>query len=142
MSAHEQKVRLAMRAIALKKTRALLVLVVAAAGLPLASSTASAAPVAIDLCASNGQVTMPDSTVVNVWGFVQTASCGPNLVNDTNFPGAPLSVNEGDAVTIMSPTPCRRTLRPQPTHPTTRSGSRFQGSPSTQVPRGRRWAAR
>jgi FtsP/CotA-like multicopper oxidase with cupredoxin domain len=100
MSTHEQKVRLAMRAPAFKKTRALLVLVVAAAALPLAGSMASAAPVAIDLCASNGQVTMPDSTVVDVWGFVQTASCGPNLVNDTNFPGAPLAVNEGDVVTI------------------------------------------
>ena len=100
MSTHEQKVRLAMRAPAFKKTGALLVLVAAAAVLPLAGSTASAAPVAIDLCASNGQVTMPDSTVVDVWGFVQTASCGPNLVNDTNFPGVPLAVNEGDVVTL------------------------------------------
>jgi FtsP/CotA-like multicopper oxidase with cupredoxin domain len=100
MSRHEQKESLAMRAFAFKKTRALLVFAMAAAGLAMTSSTASAAPVAIDLCASTGQITMPDSAVVTVWGFVQTASCGPNLVNDANFPGPPLSVNEGDVVTI------------------------------------------
>jgi len=100
MSRYERKGSLAMRALALTKTRALLVLAVASAGLAVTSSTASAAPVAIDLCASNGQITMPDTTVVNVWGFVQTASCGPDLVNDSNFPGAPLSVDAGDVVTI------------------------------------------
>jgi len=100
MSTYEQKGSLAMRALALKKTRALLVLAMASAGFAVTSSTASAAPVAIDLCASNGQITMPDTTVVPVWGFVQTASCAANLVNDTNFPGAPLVVNEGDVVTI------------------------------------------
>jgi len=100
MSRHERKERLAMRAFAVTKTRTLLVLALASAGLAVTSSTASAAPVAIDLCASNGQITMPDSTVVNVWGFVQTASCGSDLVNDANFPGPPLSVNAGDEVTI------------------------------------------
>ena len=89
-----------MRAHALTRTRALLVLVMAVAGLTLVSSPASAAAVTINLCASNGQITMPDSTVVPVWGFVQTASCGPNLVNDANFPGAPLVLNENDTVTV------------------------------------------
>jgi FtsP/CotA-like multicopper oxidase with cupredoxin domain len=100
MSTYGQKEGLAMRVLAVKKTRALLVLAMASAGLAVTGSTASAAPVAIDLCASNGQITMPDSTVVPVWGFVQTAACGPGLVNGGNFGGPPLSVNEGDVVTI------------------------------------------
>jgi FtsP/CotA-like multicopper oxidase with cupredoxin domain len=100
MSRTEQKESLAMRAPAFRKTRALLVLAMAVAGLAVTSSTASAAPVAISLCASTGQITMPDGVVVPVWGFVQTASCAAGLVNDANFPGAPLSVNEGDVVTI------------------------------------------
>ena len=47
MSTHEQKVRLVMRALAFKKTRALLVLAMAVAGLAVTSSTATAAPVAL-----------------------------------------------------------------------------------------------
>jgi FtsP/CotA-like multicopper oxidase with cupredoxin domain len=100
MSRDEQKESPAMRALALKKTRALLVVAMAAAGLAVTSSTASAATVAIDLCASNGTIVMPDGVAVPVWGFVQTAACAPDLVNGTNFTGAPLSVNEGDVVTI------------------------------------------
>jgi FtsP/CotA-like multicopper oxidase with cupredoxin domain len=100
MSTPEQKERLAMRAFAVKKTRALLVVAMAAAGLAVTGSTASAAPVTVDLCASTGQITMPDGAAVNVWGFVQTGSCAPGLVNGGNFPAAPLSVNEGDTVTI------------------------------------------
>jgi FtsP/CotA-like multicopper oxidase with cupredoxin domain len=113
----EQKESLAMRAFAFKKTRVLLVLAMASAGLALASSTASAAPVAISLCASNGQITMPDGAVAPVWGFVQTATCGPNLVNGTNFPGSPLVVTEGDTVTIsvsnaLPPDPAPATAPP------------------------------
>jgi FtsP/CotA-like multicopper oxidase with cupredoxin domain len=100
MSTRERKESLAMRALAFKKTRALLVLAMAAAALAVTSSTASAAPVAINLCASTGTITMPDSVVVPVWAFVQTASCGAGLVNNGNFPGPPLLVNEGDVVTI------------------------------------------
>jgi len=100
MSGRERNGSLAMRALAFNKTRALLVVAVAAAGLAVTGSTASAAPVTIDLCASTGQVTMPDGATVDVWGFVQTGSCAPGLVNDGNFPGTPLSVNEGDAVTV------------------------------------------
>ena len=100
MSTDERKESLAMRTAAFRKIRALLVLAVVAAGLVVGGSTASAAPIAIDLCASNGTITMPDGVVVPVWGFVQTASCGANLVTGGNFPGAPLSVDQGDMVTI------------------------------------------
>jgi FtsP/CotA-like multicopper oxidase with cupredoxin domain len=109
----EQKESLAMRAFAFKKTRVLLVLAMTSAGLALASSTASAAPVTISLCASTGQVTMPDGVSVPVWGFVQTASCGPNLVNGANFQASPLVVNEGDTVTmnVTNALPAGHTLR-------------------------------
>ena len=59
-----------------------------------------AATVTINLCASDGSITLPDSTNVTVWGFVETASCGPNLVNDSNFPGPTINANAGDTVNI------------------------------------------
>jgi len=55
------------------------------------------APVTFNLCASTGSVTMPDSTVVPIWGFsVDTGSgCPP-----AQLPGPVLDVNIGDEVTI------------------------------------------
>ena len=90
-----------MRVIANKKLRAWLTLALASAGLTVfTGAPASAAAVSIDLCASTGQITMPDSVSVDVWGFVQTGSCAPDLVNDANFTPPVLSVNEGDVVTV------------------------------------------
>ena len=89
-----------MKTLIKKMTRALLALIVAVSGLALTRSHVSAAPVTIGLCASDGTITMPDLTVVPVWGFVLTGSCASGLVNDTNFPGPVLDVNEGDVVTI------------------------------------------
>ncbi|MCB0170407.1 MAG: multicopper oxidase domain-containing protein, partial [Anaerolineae bacterium] len=53
-----------------------------------------------DLCASDGEITLPDSTTVTVWGFVDTdgGSCTTGLVN--SLPGPELHVNDGDTVTI------------------------------------------
>lgn len=82
-----------------KITRSLLAVVIAIGGLALASSRVSADQT-IDLCASDGTITMPDSTIVDVWGFVLTGTCTPGLVDDTNFTGAVLDVNEGEVVTI------------------------------------------
>ena len=76
-----------MRASAFKKTRALLATVIALAGLTVGGTTASAAPVAINLCASTGSITMPDSVVVPVWGFVQTASCCLGPRQQRELPG-------------------------------------------------------
>ena len=89
-----------MHTFTMKKTSLLLVILIVLAGLTITGLRVLAAPVTIDLCASNGQITMPDGVVVNIWGFVQTSTCGPNLVNDTNFPGQPIAVFEGDTVTI------------------------------------------
>jgi FtsP/CotA-like multicopper oxidase with cupredoxin domain len=53
-----------------------------------------------NLCASDGMITLPDSTSVNVWGFVDTGggTCTTGLVN--SLPGPELRVNAGDSVTI------------------------------------------
>jgi FtsP/CotA-like multicopper oxidase with cupredoxin domain len=102
MSAHEQKVRLAMRSPAFKKTRALLVLLVAAAGLPLASSAASAAAVPIELCATTGAVTLPGETgnPVPIWGFGVPTTAGDCSTATASLPGPVLDVNQGDVVTV------------------------------------------
>ena len=60
----------------------------------------AAASVVFDLCASDGSITLPDSSTVAVWGFVDTGggSCATDLV--TSLPGPELRVNAGDTVTI------------------------------------------
>jgi FtsP/CotA-like multicopper oxidase with cupredoxin domain len=101
MSTHEQKVRLAMRAVAFKKTRALLVLMVAAAALPLASSTAAAAAVPIELCAKAGTVTLPgELTAVPIWGFGIPTTPTDCSTATASLPGPVLTVNQGDVVTV------------------------------------------
>jgi FtsP/CotA-like multicopper oxidase with cupredoxin domain len=103
MSSGEAKERLAMRALAFKRTRALLVLVVVSAGLALTSSAASAAAVTINLCAVTGTVTLPGAPApVPIWGF---ADGGTGLTPDctgatASLPGPQLVVNEEDVVTV------------------------------------------
>jgi len=100
VSNDEQKEGLAMRASALTKTRALLMLVVASAGLALVSSTASAANVSIDLCATPGTATLTGTDTVPVWGFVLKGVAADCSDVTGQLPGPVLDVNEGDVVTI------------------------------------------
>jgi FtsP/CotA-like multicopper oxidase with cupredoxin domain len=100
MSGGEPKERLAMRALAFKRTRALLVLVVVSAGLALTSSTASAAPVTINLCAVTGTATLTGAVTVPIWGFGVPATPGDCSTATASLPGPVLSVNEGDTVTV------------------------------------------
>jgi FtsP/CotA-like multicopper oxidase with cupredoxin domain len=100
MSGGEPKERLAMRALAFKRTRALLVLVVVAAGLALTGSTASAAPVSINLCAVPGSATLTGAVTVPIWGFALAPSLGACSGLAASLPGPVLSVNEGDTVTV------------------------------------------
>jgi len=82
-----------------KTIRFLLALALALGGFALAGRHASAGPVTITLCASDGAITMPDATVVPVWGFVlNPGSCTPGLI--TALPGPMLEVNQGDVVTV------------------------------------------
>jgi FtsP/CotA-like multicopper oxidase with cupredoxin domain len=57
-----------------------------------------AAPVTVDLCATAGSATMPDGTVVDVWGYVSGDCTGSPTVTQ---PGGPtIDVNQGDEVTV------------------------------------------
>jgi FtsP/CotA-like multicopper oxidase with cupredoxin domain len=90
-----------MRALAFKKTaRALIVLAVAAAGLVLTGSGASAAAVSIELCAVPGTATMPGAVSVPIWGFGVPATPGDCTTATASLPGPQLVVNEGDVVTV------------------------------------------
>jgi FtsP/CotA-like multicopper oxidase with cupredoxin domain len=77
--------------------RAALVLLLAGFGLGAGGSAASAAPVAINLCAVPGNATLAGGASVPIWGFAAAADCAgvsPGL------PGPVLSVTVGDTVTI------------------------------------------
>jgi FtsP/CotA-like multicopper oxidase with cupredoxin domain len=63
----------------------------------IASAAPLAAPVTINLCASTGSVTMPDSTVIPIWGFSLDTGSG---CATAQLPGPVLEVNAGDVVTI------------------------------------------
>jgi FtsP/CotA-like multicopper oxidase with cupredoxin domain len=93
-----------MRAFAVKKTRALLVLAMAAAGLAVTSSTASAAPELINLCAVAGTLHPLPATApavsIPIWGFGVPATPGDCSTATASLPGPVLTVNEGDVVTI------------------------------------------
>jgi FtsP/CotA-like multicopper oxidase with cupredoxin domain len=87
---------------ALATVRVLLVGTLTVAGLGLLSSSATAAPVSINLCATAGTVTMPGGVTVPIWGF---SSGGTGATPDCSsvtatLPGPMLSVNEGDVVTV------------------------------------------
>lgn len=69
------------------------------------SASVAAAPLAqavtVDLCASDGSITMPDGELIDVWGYVDIGgggSCTTGLVN--SLPGPEIRVNEGDIVTV------------------------------------------
>jgi FtsP/CotA-like multicopper oxidase with cupredoxin domain len=100
MSSGEAKRRLAMRALAFRKTRALLVLVVVAAGLALTSSIASAAPVSVNLCAVPGTATLTGAVTVPIWGFGVPTTPGDCSTATASLPGPVLQASEGDSVTF------------------------------------------
>ncbi|MFU8874371.1 multicopper oxidase domain-containing protein [Micromonospora sp. SL4-19] len=90
-----------MRALALKTTnRALLVLAMIAVGLGFPSSSVSAAPVSINLCATAGTATLAGAVTVPIWGFATTATPGNCAGATPSLPGPVLTVNVGDTVTL------------------------------------------
>ena len=81
-----------MRAIAVTKSRVLLVLAVIAAGLMYSGSTASAATVSINLCAVPGNATLTGTTTVPIWGFATTTTPGDCSSATASLPGPQLGV--------------------------------------------------
>lgn len=72
-----------------------------AGGLTLAGSAASAATVAIELCATTGSVTLPgEPAAVPVWGFGVPSTPGDCGTATAGLPGPLLTVNQGDVVTV------------------------------------------
>ncbi len=53
-----------------------------------------------DLCASDGTVTMPDSTVVPIWGYADITGSGPCARGMATLPGPELRVLDGATLTI------------------------------------------
>ena len=53
-----------------------------------------------DLCASDGTVTMPDSTVVPIWGYADITGSGPCAPGMATLPGPELRVLAGQTLTI------------------------------------------
>ena len=92
-----------MRALAarsMRKSRALLIVAVMAAAFVVANSSASAAPVTINLCAKPGTATLTGAVTVPIWGFATTATPGACGAATASLPGPQLVVNEGDTVTV------------------------------------------
>jgi FtsP/CotA-like multicopper oxidase with cupredoxin domain len=81
-------------------TRPLFVLVMIFAGVVTAGSTASAAPVTINLCAEPGTATLTGAVTVPIWGFAVAATPGACGATAASLPGPQLVVNEGDTVTV------------------------------------------
>lgn len=81
-----------MRAIAVTKSRILLVLAVIAAGLMLGGSAASAATVEINLCAVPGTATLTGAVTVPIWGFDQTTAPGDCATATASLPGPQLEL--------------------------------------------------
>ena len=92
-----------MRALAarsMRKSRALPIVAVMAAAFVVANSSASAAPVTINLCAKPGTATLTGAVTVPIWGFATTATSGACGAATASLPGPQLVVNEGDTVTV------------------------------------------
>jgi FtsP/CotA-like multicopper oxidase with cupredoxin domain len=89
-----------MRRHARKLTKVAMGLALAAAPFALVGSTASAAPVAINLCAKAGSATVTGAVTVPIWGFGVPTTPGNCATATASLPGPLLVVNEGDTVTI------------------------------------------
>jgi FtsP/CotA-like multicopper oxidase with cupredoxin domain len=92
MIGREDSRRPVMRAIAVTKSRILLVLAVIAAGLMLSGSAASAATVSINLCAVPGNATLTGAVTVPIWGFGIPTTPGDCTTATASLPGPQLDL--------------------------------------------------
>jgi FtsP/CotA-like multicopper oxidase with cupredoxin domain len=81
-------------------TRGFLMAALVAAGLSITGSSASAAPVTINLCAMPGTATLTGATTVPIWGFGVPSTPGDCGTATASLPGPVLVVNELDTVTV------------------------------------------
>ena len=81
-----------MRAIAVTKSKILLVLAIVAAGLMYGGSAASAAATTIDLCAKAGTATLTGAVTVPIWGFGIPTTPGDCSTATASLPGPQLGV--------------------------------------------------
>jgi FtsP/CotA-like multicopper oxidase with cupredoxin domain len=92
MIGREDTRRPAMRAIAVTKSRILLVLAIIAAGLMWEGPPASAATQTIDLCALPGTAALTGSETVPIWGFGIPTTPGDCSTATASLPGPQLDV--------------------------------------------------
>jgi FtsP/CotA-like multicopper oxidase with cupredoxin domain len=92
MIGREDTRRPAMRAIAVTKSRVLLVLAMIAAGLMWDGSAASAATLSINLCALPGTATLTGAVTVPIWGFGIPTTPGDCTTATASLPGPQLDV--------------------------------------------------
>jgi FtsP/CotA-like multicopper oxidase with cupredoxin domain len=75
--------------------------VVTVASFAVAAPAASAAPVALELCATAGSVTLPgEPAAVPIWGFGVPTTPGDCATATPSLPGPALTLNQGDTVTL------------------------------------------
>jgi FtsP/CotA-like multicopper oxidase with cupredoxin domain len=70
------------------------------AALAIGVSTATPAPVSIDLCATTGTVDLPGQPGVPIWGFVEKGAAADCSDVTAKLPGPTIDVNQGDEVTL------------------------------------------
>src|SRR5262249_53916444 len=92
MIGREDTRRPAMRAIAVTKSRVLLVLAIVAAGVMVGGSGGAAAPVSINLCALPGSATLTGTATVPIWGYGIPATAGDCTTATASLPGPQLEV--------------------------------------------------
>ena len=100
MTGHEWQRRAAMRTSVHRGARVLLVFVLAVFGLTCVGGAASAATVAIELCAVPGTAPLPGGGTVPIWGFGTPTTPGNCATATASLPGPRLEVTQGDLVTI------------------------------------------
>ena len=96
-----------------RRVGGLLVLLLATAGLIGTGSGAEAAPVTVNVCATEGSLSLPGAATATIWGFSTTATAGDCGAATATLPGPVLTFNEGDQVTlnVTNALPGTRTLR-------------------------------
>jgi|RhiMetdeSRZDD1v2_1073273.scaffolds.fasta_scaffold06665_8 FtsP/CotA-like multicopper oxidase with cupredoxin domain len=83
-----------------RRVGGLLVLLLATAGLVGTGSGAEAAPVTVNLCATQGSLSLPGPATPTIWGFSTTATSGDCGAATATLPGPVLNFDQGDVVTL------------------------------------------